>query len=268
MSFEKRPASVHRKTYFFSDVHLGLGTKQDDLKREQRVIRFLDMVKQDARELFILGDLFDYWFEYKSVVPKGYFRLFAKLGELRYRGIQISYLAGNHDFWLKSYLPEELGITVYADPIERTIGGKRFFLHHGDGLLKNDTGYRILKRILRNRFNIFLFSLIHPDITSWIARWSSRKSRAYTSKKAFEGNDMIEFARKKIAEGFDVVIMGHNHQSLFRELDRGVYVNIGDWLEEYTYAVFDGNKIQLKKWGEPVRHPHKHKPFHNPQPVS
>ena len=267
MSFEKRPAPPLGKTYFFSDVHLGLGSKDDDRKREQRVIRFLDMVKQDAGELFILGDLFDYWFEYKSVVPKGYFRLFAKLADLTSRGIQITYLAGNHDFWLKGYLTEELGITIHIDPIERTIGGKRFYLHHGDGLLKNDTGYRILKRILRNRINIFLFSLIHPDITSWIARWSSRKSRAYTSKRTFEGNDMIDFARKKIREGFDVVIMGHNHQSLFKELDRGVYVNIGDWLHENTYAVFDGNKIQLKKWGEPVRHSQRQNQFQKPQRV-
>ena len=267
MSFQRRPAPPHRKTYFFSDVHLGLGTKDDDREREQRVIRFLEMVKQNGRELFILGDLFDYWFEYKSVVPKGYFQLFAKLGELRSRGIQISYLAGNHDFWLKGYLTEELGITVYPDPIERIIGGKRFYLHHGDGLLKNDTGYRILKRVLRNKVNIFLFSLIHPDLTSWIARWSSRKSRAYTSKKSFEANDMIEFAHKKIADGFDVVIMGHNHQSVFKELGRGVYVNIGDWLHEYTYAVFDGNKIQLKKWEEPVDHLQKHKSFQKPLPA-
>ncbi len=254
MSFAKRPSPPHQKTYFFSDVHLGLGPKEDDRRREQEVIRFLDTVAEDGRELFILGDLFDYWFEYKSVVPKGYFRLFTKLAELRSRGITISYLAGNHDFWLKGYLTEELGITIYPDPVEKVIGGKRFYLHHGDGLLKKDTGYRILKRVLRNKVNIFLFSLLHPDFTSWIARWSSRKSRAYTSKKSFEGNDMIEFARSKISQGIDVVIMGHNHQSMFKELDHGVYVNIGDWLVEYTYAVFDGVKIQLKKWdGHEVR---------------
>jgi UDP-2,3-diacylglucosamine hydrolase len=268
MSFQKRPAPSHRKTYFFSDVHLGLGSKDEDRKREQRVIQFLDMVKHDAAELYILGDLFDYWFEYTSVVPKGYFRLFAKLADLRYRGVQISYLAGNHDFWLGDYLTEELGIAIFTEPITRTFGGKKFYLHHGDGLLKNDTGYRILKKVLRNKINIFLFSLIHPDLTSWIARWSSRKSRAYTSKKIFEGNDMVDFARKKISEGFDVVIMGHNHKAMFRELGRGVYVNIGDWLHENTYAVFDGNKIQLKKWGGPFHHrPHQHKPFVKPQPA-
>jgi UDP-2,3-diacylglucosamine hydrolase len=264
MSFQKRPAPSHQKTYFFSDAHLGLGPKEEDRKREQRIIQFLDMVKQDADELYILGDLFDYWFEYNSVVTKGYLRLLAKLSELNHRGIRISYLAGNHDFWLKDYLTEELGVRIYADPIDRTIQGKKFYLHHGDGLLKNDMGYRLLKRVLRNKVNIFLFSLIHPDITSSIARWSSRKSRAYTSKKTFEGNDMVEFARKKIGEGYDVVIMGHNHQSLFRELGKGVYVNLGEWLQENTYAVFDGNKIQLKRWGGPT-HQQRPRPAQNPQ---
>ncbi len=265
MSVQKRPSLPHRKTYFFSDVHLGLGPKEDDRKREDEVIRFLDAVKEDGRELFILGDLFDYWFEYKSVVPKGYFRLFSRLAELRSQGIVISYLAGNHDFWLKGYLTEELGIAIYPDPVERTIGGKRFYLHHGDGLLRNDTGYRILKRVLRNRVNIFLFSLLHPDLTSWIARWSSRTSRAYTSKKTFEGNDMVEFARTKISEGIDVVIMGHNHQSVFKELDHGVYVNIGDWLDEYTYAVFDGTKIQLKRWTGQTARPQRTLPIERQQ---
>jgi len=267
MPFHKRPPTAQRKTYFFSDVHLGLGSKDHERKKEQRVIRFLNMVKHDGGELFILGDLFDYWFEYRSVVPKGYFRLLSKLSDLRNRGIQISYLAGNHDFWLKDYLSEELGIKIFPGPIERTLSGKKFYLHHGDGLLKKDIGYRVLKRVLRNKVNIFLFSLLHPDITSWIARWSSRKSRAYTSKKQFEGNDMVDFAKKKIHEGYDVVIMGHNHQSQFRELGKGVYVNLGDWIHENTYAVFDGNKIQLKRWSGQMSYPPRHTPSRKPQPA-
>jgi UDP-2,3-diacylglucosamine hydrolase len=265
MSFQKRPPSQQRRTYFFSDVHLGLGSKEDDRRKEQRLIRFLDMVKHDGSALFILGDLFDYWFEYKSVVPKGYFRLLAKFAELRNRGIQISYVVGNHDFWLKDYLVDELGIKIHAEPIVETMGGKKFYLHHGDGLLKNDAGYRLLKRVLRSKFNIFFFSLLHPDLTSWIARWSSKKSRAYTSKKSFESNDMIEFAKKKIGEGFDVVMMGHNHQSQFRELGKGVYVNLGDWIHENTYAVFDGSKIQLKKWSGQVHHFQRQRPQPKPQ---
>ena len=237
-----------RKTYFFSDVHLGLGSKEEDRRKEQRLVEFLDSIKKDGEQLFILGDLFDYWFEYKTVVPKGYFRLFAKLAELTDSGLKISYLAGNHDFWMKSYFTEELGIEVYQDPIERTITGKRFYLHHGDGLLRKDTGYRILKKILRNKVNIFLFSLLHPDLTAAIARWSSRTSRKHTSNRQYEGSDMVDFAESKILGGYDVVMMGHNHTSHVQKFGRGLYVNLGDWIEENTYAVFDGKHVTLKKW--------------------
>lgn len=246
---DRRPASASRKkTYFFSDAHLGLGSKEEDRQKERRLVDFLEHIAPDASELFIVGDLFDYWFEYRTVVPKGYFRLFSRLADLTDRGVRISYLAGNHDFWMKRYFPEELGIEVLSDPIERMIGGKRFYIHHGDGLLKNDTGYRILKKVLRNKVNIFLFSLVHPDLTGAIARWSSRTSRKHTSNRKYEENDMVEFASKKIGEGFDYVIMGHNHQSLQRTLGSGVYVNLGDWIEENTYAVFDGKTLALKRW--------------------
>ena len=237
-----------KKTYFFSDVHLGLGSREDERKKELHLVRFLDAVRIDAREIFIVGDLFDYWFEYQSVVPKGYVRLLGKLAVLTDSGVGVSYLAGNHDFWMKNYLSDELGISLFAEPVERVIDGRKFYIHHGDGLLKNDTGYRILKRILRNRLNISLFSLVHPDVTSGIARWSSRKSRAYTGKREYEGNDMVEFAEKKIREGYDYVIMGHNHVSQVHRIGEGVYINLGEWITERSYAVFDGKKLTLKRW--------------------
>lgn len=237
-----------KKIYFFSDAHLGLGTKDEDRAKEDRIVNFLDRIRTDADHLFILGDLFDYWFEYKTVVPKGYARLFASLAELNRTGIGITYLAGNHDFWMKGYLAEEFNIEVFPDPIERIIGGKRFYLHHGDGLVKDDTGYRLLKRIFRNKFNIWLFSWVHPDITAGIARWSSRTSRDYTSGRKFEATDMIDFAARKITAGYDFVIMGHNHRSLCKRIGKGTYVNLGDWITENTYAVFDGKKLELKKW--------------------
>lgn len=237
-----------RKTYFFSDVHLGLGSKEEELKKEHSLVKFLETVERDGEQVFIVGDLFDYWFEYKTVVPKGFFRLFNKLAGLTEKGIAVSYLAGNHDFWLKSYFLDELGVHVFPDPIERTIHGKRFYIHHGDGLMKNDTGYRILKRILRNRLNIFLFSLLHPDLASRIARGSSQASRNHVGKRTFEEHDMVAFAEKKIQDGFDFVVMGHNHVPLRRNIGKGAYVNLGDWISEYTYAVFDGKKLELKKW--------------------
>lgn len=236
------------KTYFFSDAHLGLGTREEDRAKEDRIISFLSEVRKDADQLFILGDLFDFWFEYKTVVPKGYFRLFAKLADLTAHRVTITYLAGNHDFWMKRYFTDELGIEIVHDPVERIIGGKRFYLHHGDGLVKDDAGYRLLKRILRNKFNIWLFSLLHPDVTGALARWSSRTSRQHTSGRKYEQTDMDEFAQQKIGEGYDFVIMGHNHQSRAQKFGRGLYVNLGDWISENTYAVFDGKRLELKQW--------------------
>lgn len=238
------------RTYFFSDAHLGIGSAEEDRAKEQRIIRFLDFVKQDATQVFIVGDLFDYWFEYRTVVPKGYVRLMGKIAELADRGIELTFLAGNHDFWLRDYFSKELGMEVFLDPIERIIGGKRFYIDHGDGLIKDDRGYRFLKRILRNRINIWLYSWIHPDIAGKIARWTSGTSRQYTGNRKYEDADMTEFASRKIQEGFDVVIMGHHHQSGFKKLGNGVYVNLGDWIRENTYAVFDGRTVALKTWNE------------------
>jgi UDP-2,3-diacylglucosamine hydrolase len=132
--------------------------------------------------------------------------------------------------------------------MEKEIHGKRFLIHHGDGLIKNDLGYKILKKILRAKINIFLFSLIHPDITGRIARWSSRTSRQYTSNRKYEGGDMVRFAQEQIRAGFDFVIMGHNHVSTMQKFPTGTYVNLGDWIFENTYAMFDGKKIVLKHW--------------------
>ncbi len=246
----KRSSQRDRRqnVYFFSDAHLGLGPKEEELSKERLIIQFLDMVQADAKELFILGDLFDFWFEYRTVVPKGYFRLFTKLADLTGSGVRVSYLAGNHDFWLRSYFQDDLGIEVFPDPIDRVIGNKRFYLHHGDGLLKNDTGYRILKRVLRSKTNTFLFSLLHPDLTGWFAQWSSRTSREHTSKQHYEESDMVEFAAKKLHEGYDYVIMGHNHKALQKKLGLGMYINLGDWIHENTYAVFDGTRLSLKNW--------------------
>jgi UDP-2,3-diacylglucosamine hydrolase len=237
-----------KKIYFFSDAHLGLGTKEEDHQRELRLVRFLDSIEHDAEQIFIVGDLFDYWFEYRTVVPKNYFRLFSKLAELKDHNIRLYFIVGNHDFWVKDYFHTELGMEVHLDPMETDIRGKRFLLHHGDGLLKDDLGYRILKKILRNKINIFLFSLIHPDITGWIARWSSRTSRQYTTNRTYEGDGMVEFAKQKFQEGFDFIVMGHNHVASYQKIGHGTYVNLGDWIFENTYAVFDGKKMDLKKW--------------------
>jgi len=241
---------VRQKTYFFSDAHLGLGSTEEDRQKELRLIRFLNFIQQDASQIYIVGDLFDYWFEYKSVVPKKYFRLFSKLAELTEHNIRLVFIAGNHDFWVKNYFRDELGMEVHFDPVETEICGKRFLIHHGDGLLKDDLGYKILKKIFRSKTNIFFFSLIHPDIAGWLARWSSNTSRGYTSNRTYESSGMVDFAVRKIKEGFDFVVMGHNHVPSCQTIDSGVYVNLGDWIFKNTYAVFDGKKIKLKKWAD------------------
>ena len=248
MQSSARRTPHRKKVYFFSDVHLGLGTKDQDRAKELRVVGFLQHVLRDGAELFIVGDLFDYWFEYESVIPKGYARIFGALAALHDAGVRMTYLAGNHDFWLRSYLTDEFGIQIFQNEVVREFSGKRFYIHHGDGLFKADSGYRLLKRILRNKVNIFLFSLLHPTVTGRIARWSSRTSRKHTGNIRFEGNDMVEFAEEKIRHGFDYVLMGHNHQSLFHPYRHGTYINLGNWIDENSYAVFDGKKLSLRAW--------------------
>lgn len=242
---KRRP---RRPVIFFSDAHLGLGSRDEDRAKEERLVRFLLRIARRAEHVFIVGDLFDYWFEYRTVVPKGHVRTLGALAALRDSGVGVTYVVGNHDFWMRDYFEQEFGIEVCPDPIERVLYGKRFLIHHGDGLLRNDTGYRILKAVLRNKVNIFLFSLLHPDLTAWLARWSSRTSRQHTGKKVYEGSDMVDYARQRIREGFDAVIMGHNHQSHYERYEHGTYVNLGDWIDECTYAVFDGRRISLRRF--------------------
>jgi len=235
--------------YFFSDAHLGIGTRAEDRQKEQRIVAFLRSIRKDATSLYILGDLFDYWFEYTSVVPKGYVRLFGTLAELADSGVTITYLNGNHDFWMRGYLTEEMGITIEPDHLTIELDKQPFYLYHGDGLQKNDPGYSILKRVLRNTLNIRLFSLIHPDLATGISRYFSAKSRKRSSGKIFENNDMIGFASEIIMnDRARYVIMGHSHDPVYHPIGTGAYVNLGDWMRHNTYAVFDGTRLELKKW--------------------
>ncbi|MBI3189168.1 MAG: UDP-2,3-diacylglucosamine diphosphatase [Ignavibacteriales bacterium] len=239
------------KTYFMSDVHLGLGARDAEREKESRLLSFFDFIKQDANHLFIVGDLFDAWFEYKTVIPKGFHRTLTKLEEIVQRKITVHYLAGNHDYWMGEFFREELGIKIYHEPFDITIEERRIFLHHGDGLAHNDTGYRILKKILRYPFNIKLYKMLHPDIGLSLAKTSSKKSRHYTASKHYgEEDGMIEFAQGKINEGFDAVIMGHRHVPNFKQFGNGVYINLGDWISHCTYAVLHDGKFELKRWNE------------------
>ncbi len=239
-----------KNIFFFSDVHLGLHDQQREKEKEKRLLSFLSHVEKNGEQLFIMGDLFDYWFEYKHVIPRGYHHVISKLGLMVEQGIKIHYVAGNHDFWLRDFFPNDLGIPVYKDPFGIELRGKKFFLHHGDGLATRDTGYRILKKVLRNPVNIFLYSMLHPDLTAPLAHGSSHKSRQYTGDKDFgETDGMISFAKEKIEkEHYDVVVMGHRHKPSVVPIDNGLYFNLGDWITFNTYAEFDGKVIELKSW--------------------
>lgn len=238
--------------YFISDVHLGLESKGKEKLKQKVLLKFFDDIKSDAKELFIVGDLFDYWIEYKHVVPKGHYRVLSKIDELVESGVKITYLAGNHDFWRGDYFKEEFGIDVSDKPIERTIEGKKFFIHHGDGLAYNDTGYKVLKKILRNKGSQFFYGLLHPDIGISLAKRTSHKSRGFTSKKDYTEKDgMRDYAQIKCEEGFDYVLMGHRHlpAKISSEKFPGrFYINLGDWIFNFTYGVFKNGNMSLVRY--------------------
>ena len=247
-----------KKHYFFSDIHLGLKTPDEEKVKEKKLISFLDYIRGDAEKIYIVGDLFDCWIEYRKVVPKGYYRLLAKLNEIVESGIEIKFFSGNHDFWLNTYLRDDVGLTLYYDSLITELDGKKFFIVHGDGLSKGDIGYKIIKKILRNKVNQFLYSLVHPDIGISLAQGSSKKSRHQiaekdTVEKAHGSSGMQEFAEMKIKEGYDYVVMGHFHKPqnipVKTENNRtGYYITLGDWIKHDSYGVYSDGNFELKNW--------------------
>lgn len=231
------------KTYLFiSDIHLGLQSKEIENKKERLLVKFLNYAKDNCDELFIVGDLFDYWFEYKHVYQKGYFRTLTALQDLTEKGIVVHYFIGNHDFFHKDFFEKEIGVNLYHDGKQFNLNGKKFFIGHGDGLVKNDLGYNILKKILRNRFIQFLYGLIHPDIGVGIAKHTSKSSRDYTTKKDYgEEDGLFDAAKLKIDEGNEFVIFGHLHKKCFEKYKNGIYINLGSWITEPCYGVFTDN---------------------------
>jgi UDP-2,3-diacylglucosamine hydrolase len=234
---------------FISDIHLGLQSRDIEIKKERLLVDFLEFAKNEATELFIVGDLFDYWFEYKRVYQKGFFRTLTALQNITEAGIKLHYFIGNHDFMHGDFFEKEIGAIMYDDPIVRELNGKKFLIGHGDGLVKNDTGYNILKKIMRNKTLQTLYSWIHPDIGVAIASGTSKSSREYTSKKDYgEIDGLFEAARNKIDAGFDYVIFGHLHNRQFEHYKNGLYVNLGSWLDAPCYGVFKETKFEIVEW--------------------
>lgn len=235
------------KTYLFiSDIHLGLQSKEIENKKERLLVKFLEYAKVNCDELFIVGDLFDYWFEYKRVYQKGFFRTLTALQDLAESGVKVHYFIGNHDFFHKDFFEKEIGVKLYQDGDEFVLNNKKFFIAHGDGLVSNDTGYNILKKILRNKFTQFLYGLIHPDLGVGLATFTSRSSRDYTTKKDYgEQDGLFDAAKKRIAMGFDYVIFGHLHKKCFEKYKTGFYINLGSWIDSPCYGEFT-DKFEIK----------------------
>lgn len=237
------------KYFFVSDLHFGLLDRDSEKQREKEFVEFLKYCNGKIDKLFILGDLFDYWFEYKRVIQKGYFRTFTALQNLVDAGIEVHYFIGNHDFMHRDFFEKTIGVILHEKELEINLDGKKFFLGHGDGLVENDLGYKILKSILRNKIIQKLYSFFHPDFGIWLASSSSKKSRDYTTEKSYGKIDgLFETAKKKIEEGFDFVLFGHSHIKRQAKYKDGEYINLGTWLSKPCYAEFDGNKLKIIEW--------------------
>lgn len=245
----------NKKVYFFSDFHLGAPDPKSSLEREKVVVQFLSEIKRDAYEIFIVGDIFDFWYEYRRVVPKGYVRLLGKLAEVTDSGIKMHFFVGNHDMWMKNYFQQELNIPVYFEPKDFEWNGKRFHIAHGDGLGPGDHRYKFIKKVFRNRFSQWLFGIFPPYMGMGLANFLSRRSRAQTgaSEEVFLGEDkewLIIYSKEMAkAKKIDFFVFGHRHLPIDFRLSNGSrYINLGDWIRYYTYAVFDGEKLELRSY--------------------
>lgn len=244
-----------KKIYFASDNHLGAPNRTLSLEREKKFVAWLDTVKQDAAVIFLLGDLFDFWFEYKTVVPKGFTRTLGKLAELSDSGIKVYYFVGNHDLWMKGYFEEELQIEVFHSPREFQIQNKLFFVGHGDGLGPGDKGFKRMKKVFTNPFAQWVFKWIHPDWGVRVAQYFSVKNKLISGKEdiKFLGTDkewLVQYAKRKLEQkNYDYFIFGHRHLPLDIDLDgKAKYINLGDWITYYTYAVYNGESLELKSY--------------------
>ncbi len=232
--------------YFVSDVHLGVSDPETEQRKLTLLLKLLSRIRATGGALYIVGDLFDFWYEYRAVIPRGYHRLYTSLEDLVTAGVPVTYLAGNHDFAIGEFFSRDLGITVLPDDISFTVDNTRFYVYHGDGLAPKDGGYRALKRVLRSPVSQWGFRLLHPDLGFRLARRFSHTSRDYTSGKDFGEKDGMRLeAARRIGSGSDIVVMGHRHVPLREALDGGVYINLGDWIRHFTYAVYRDGDIAL-----------------------
>lgn len=243
------------RIYFASDQHFGAPTPQESFPREQKFVAWLDEIKHDADILFLLGDLFDFWFEYKTVVPKGFVRVLGKLAELRDSGITIYFFTGNHDLWMEDYFETELTIPVYHRPQEFTFNNKVFLIGHGDGLGPGDKGYKRMKKVFTNPFSKWLFRWLHPDLGVKLAQYLSVKNKLISGdadiKFLGEENEwLVLYSKRKLeTKHYDYFVFGHRHLPMTITVgENSTYINLGDWIGYFTYGVFDGEHFELKEY--------------------
>lgn len=241
-----------KKIYFLSDFHLGAPNYEKSLVREKKIVTFLNTIQKDAAEIFLVGDLFDFWYEYKKVVPKGYTRLLGKLAEISDAGIQLHFFVGNHDMWVKDYFQKELNMKVYFEPQAFTWNRTSFLVGHGDGLGPGDYGYKRLKKVFRNPVCQWLFGVLPPQMGIGMADFMSKRSRAQTgiTEDRFLGEEkewLVQYCKKVLTHtSYNYFIFGHRHLPIEYTLNKeSKYINLGDWIQYFTYAVFDGTQLKL-----------------------
>jgi UDP-2,3-diacylglucosamine hydrolase len=247
--------SSNKKIYFASDQHFGAPTAELSFPREQKFVAWLDEIKVDAEALFLLGDLFDFWFEYKTVVPKGFVRVLGKLAEIRDSGIPIYFFVGNHDLWMSDYFEKELNIPVYRDNKEFTFNNKTFLIGHGDGKGPGDKGYKRMKRVFTNSFSKALFRWLHPDLGVKLGRYLSVKNKLISGDEdvKFLGEEnewLVLYSKRKLeTKHYNYLVFGHRHLPMKITVgENAEYVNLGDWIGYFTYGVFDGKNFEIKKF--------------------
>jgi UDP-2,3-diacylglucosamine hydrolase len=249
------PSLQNKKIFFASDFHLGVPDYASSLQRERHIIQWLNEIKEEAHSIYLLGDIFDFWFEYKYTIPKGYVRLLGKLAELQDAGIPVILFTGNHDMWMFDYFPKELGIPVYREPALLEVGDQKILIGHGDGLGPGDGTYKVLKKIFNSRVCQWLFARLHPNLGITIANAWSRKSRITNNKRQekFEGEEgeflWVYCSELEKSAHHDYYIFGHRHLPLnLKVASDSTYINLGEWVHFKTYAVYDGTKVELKEF--------------------
>lgn len=244
-----------KKIYFASDFHLGVPSPEASLEREKKIVSWLESIRHDVHSIYLLGDIFDFWFEYRHSIPKGFIRLQGKLAELRDAGIPIYFFTGNHDMWMFDYFPGELGIVIYREPIVLNTGQQRLLIGHGDGLGPGDFSYKILKTFFNSSICKWLFARIHPNLGMSIAHYWSKQSRITnmkTEEKFAEPEKEFLFvwcSEQEQKQHHDFYVFGHRHLPLDLAIgDSSRYINIGEWVHYTSYGVYDGRKVELKRY--------------------